>query len=222
MLRASGISRRTLLRIGAAGAMAGLARPRRAAAQDKKPVLSLLTWPDYAPAPLVAQFEKETGIKVTVAHYASNAELAKKLPPTDPVSYDLVQPTVSTIPAGVDRGLYRKLEPGRLRHASRLVPGLLRASEDLGGVVGGTQYGLPFTWAAEGRVDHSGRLRPSPDSWGVLHDAAHQGRISYRATFHVFVSTGLFLGLGNRMRDLYASPEKATAILDKIVERLLA
>jgi spermidine/putrescine transport system substrate-binding protein len=222
MRHPSGISRRALLRIGAAGAMAGLSRPRRTAAQDKKPALSLLTWPDYAPAPLVAQFEKETGIKVTVAHYTSNADLARKLPPTDPVSYDLVQPTVSMIPAGVDRGLYRVLEAGRLRHAGRVLPGFLRASDDLGGMVGGTRYGLPFTWAAEGLAYHTGRLRPPPDSWGVLHDAAHQGNISYRATFHVFVSTGLFLGLGDRMRELYASPEKAAEILDKIQDRLLA
>jgi spermidine/putrescine transport system substrate-binding protein len=222
MMDVSGISRRALLRLAAAGAVSGLARPRRAAGQERKPALSLLTWADYAPPPLVAQFEKDTGIKVTVAHYASNAELAKKLASVGSVPYDLVQPTLSTIPAGVDRGWYRSIEMDRLRHGSRVVPGLLRAGDDVGGVVGGTRYGLPFTWSAEGLAYHTGRLRPAPDSWGVLHDPAHQGRISYRATFHVFVSTGLWLGLGDRMRELYASPERATAILDEILSRLLA
>jgi spermidine/putrescine transport system substrate-binding protein len=225
MMDASAVSRRTLLRLAAgaaAGAAAGLHPVRRVAGQEKKPTLGLLTWPDYAPAPLVAQFEKDTGIKVTVAHYASNAELAKKLPPPAGVSYDLVQPTLSTVPAGVDRGLYRPLEEGRLRHLGRVVPGLLRAGDDLGGVVGGARYGVPFIWSAEGLAYHTGRLRPRPDSWGVLHDPAHQGRISYRATFHVFVSTGLWLGLGDRMRELYASPERATEILDQVLDRLAA
>jgi len=222
MMDVSGISRRALLRIAAAGAVSGLARPRRAAGQERKPALSLLTWPDYAPPALVAQFEKDTGIKVTVAHYASNAELAKKLASVGSVPYDLVQPTLSTIPAGVDQGWYRPLEMDRLRHVSRVVPSLLRAGDDVGGVAGGTRYGLPFTWSAEGLAYHTGRLRPPPDSWGVLHDSAHQGRISYRATFHVCVSTGLWLGLGDRMRGLYASPERATAILDEVVDRLVA
>ena len=48
-----------------------------ATAQEK--TLRLLTWADYAPADIVAQFEKESGYKVELT-LSNNEEMISKLP----------------------------------------------------------------------------------------------------------------------------------------------
>jgi spermidine/putrescine transport system substrate-binding protein len=219
---AAKLSRRAVLRLatGAAAGLAAPATPRGAGAQERKATLALLTWEPYAPPFLVDRFEKDTGIKVTVTRCASNAELIAKLRGEGLAAYDLVQPTVAMIPAGLDERLYQPLEAGRVRNLKHVLPALLYASDDLGGVVNDTRYGLPFAWGAEGLSYNTKRLTRRPDSFGALHDPDLKGRISYRATFHVFVSTGLWLGLGRRMRDVYESPAAAIPVLDRILERL--
>src|SRR5262249_38679494 len=116
---------------------------------------------------------------------------------------------------------YQPLDPDRLRHADQLVPRMLRACEQFGGVLRGERYALPFAWGAEGLSYDSGRLGARPDSFGILHDAAHAGRVSYRATAHAFLATGLWLGLGERMRDVYVSEDDARPVLEQVLERLI-
>jgi spermidine/putrescine transport system substrate-binding protein len=216
------LSRRTFLKAGA-GATAvalGLPAPRRAFGQSSG-TLDLFTWEGYAPQALVDKFQKETGIKVAVTYHASNGELISKLKATKATGYDLVQPSVTLIPAAMDDDLYQPIDPGKIKNAKNLIPSMLKASEELGGVIKGKRYGLPFDWGTEGISYNTKHVTKRPDSFGVIHDPAYRGRITYRATFHVFVSTGLWMGLGNRMRDIYVSKEQATPILDKVLAKLI-
>jgi spermidine/putrescine transport system substrate-binding protein len=233
------LPRRTVLR-AALGAVAGLAAPSGSYAQSTRlrmdrhapeedlprsarstsGALNLFTWEYYAPRYLVEQFQRETDIKVTVTHYASNAELIAKLKERTP-GIDLVQPSMPMIPAAMDDELYQPVDLGRIRNAKHLIPSMLRASEDFGAIVDETRYGLPFAWGAEGIVYNTRSVSRRPDSFGVLHDPAYRERATYRATFHIFVSTGLWLGLGNRMRDIYVSAEKARPILNRILAVLM-
>jgi spermidine/putrescine transport system substrate-binding protein len=235
MTSGGGLSRRRLLRAGLGAVTAALVGgPGRAAAESERPsgpapaapagsssgALNLYTWEGYAPATLEEQFERKTGIKVTVTTYASNKELLAKLK-SNRGGYDLVQPTVPLVPAGVAEELYRPLEPDRLRNGGRLIPSILRAAEAIGGTLRGQRYALPFAWGAEGLAYNTRRLARRPDSYGVLHDDAHAGRVSYRASIQAFVTTGLWLGLGNRMRDIYVSEGDARPVLDAALERLI-
>lgn len=220
---AAKLSRRTILKAGvgaAAAAVAGLQAPRRAVGQTSG-TLNLFTWEGYAPKDLVEKFQKETGIKVTVTYYASNGELISKLKATKATGYDLVQPSVTLIPAAMDDDLYQPIDLGKIKNAKNLIPSMLKASEELGGMIKGKRYGLPFDWGTEGISYNTKQVKKRPDSFGAIHDATYKGRITYRATFHVFVSTGLWMGLGNRMRDIYVSKEKATPILDKVLAKLI-
>lgn len=220
---AAKLSRRTILKAGvgaAAAAVAGLPAPRRAVGQTSG-TLNLFTWEGYAPKDLVEKFQKETGIKVTVTYYASNGELISKLKATKATGYDLVQPSVTLIPAAMDDDLYQPIDLGKIKNAKNLIPSMLKASEELGGMIKGKRYGLPFDWGTEGISYNTKQVKKRPDSFGAIHDATYKGRITYRATFHVFVSTGLWMGLGNRMRDIYVSKEKAPPILDKVLAKLI-
>ena len=61
-----------------------------AVAQEK--TLRLLTWADYAPADVVAQFEKESGYKVELT-LSNNEEMISKLRATGGAGFDLAQPS---------------------------------------------------------------------------------------------------------------------------------
>ena len=65
-----------------------------AMAQEK--TLRLLTWADYAPADVVAQFEKESGYKVELT-LSNNEEMISKLRATGGAGFDLAQPSQDRI-----------------------------------------------------------------------------------------------------------------------------
>ena len=67
-------------------AAAALGVAGAAAAQDNK--LRLITWADYVPADVVAQFKKETGIDVEVT-LSNNEEMISKLRATGGAGFDL-------------------------------------------------------------------------------------------------------------------------------------
>ena len=58
-------------------------------------VLNLYIWNDYLAEDTIANFEKETGIKVSVSNYGSNEELDAKLAPGNS-GFDIVVPSAST------------------------------------------------------------------------------------------------------------------------------
>ena len=75
---------RFLLAVLAAG-LAAIGLATTAFAQDNK--LKIITWGDYVPADVVAQFKKETGIDVEVT-LSNNEEMISKLRATGGAGFD--------------------------------------------------------------------------------------------------------------------------------------
>ena len=96
----------------AAGAIAlGLAAT--AVAQDNK--LRLLTWADYVPADVVAQFKKESGIDVEVT-LSNNEEMISKLRATGGAGFDLAQPSQDRITGPQHEfGIYRPMDLSKVK-----------------------------------------------------------------------------------------------------------
>src|SRR4051794_20849744 len=80
-------TKRMLLGLAAALSAGLAAAPARSAE-----TLRLLTWADYAPAEIVQQFTKETGIAVEVT-LSNNEEIISKLRATQGAGFDLAQPS---------------------------------------------------------------------------------------------------------------------------------
>src|ERR1035437_6316457 len=79
-----------------------------ALAQEK--TFRLLTWADYAPAAVVAQFEKESGYKVELT-LSNNEEMISKLRATGGAGFDLAQPSQDRITGPQQEfGIYRSEE----------------------------------------------------------------------------------------------------------------
>src|SRR6202047_3340119 len=84
-----------------------------ASAQDNK--LRLITWADYVPAEVLAQFKKETGIDVEVT-LSNNEEMISKLRATGGAGFDLAQPSQDRIlGAQQEFRIYKPFESGTVR-----------------------------------------------------------------------------------------------------------
>lgn len=119
-----------------------------AAAQDK--TLRLLTWADYAPAAVVAQFEKETGYKVEIT-LSNNEEMISKLRATGGAGFDLAQPSQDRITGPQQEfGIYKPMDLGKIK-TELFIPSMLDATKG-NTSLGGKVYGLPHIWGTDGLV----------------------------------------------------------------------
>jgi hypothetical protein len=82
-------------------------------AQDQK--LRLITWADYVPADVVAQFKKETGIDVELT-LSNNEEMISKLRATGGAGFDLAQPSQDRITGPQQEfGIYKPMDLSKIK-----------------------------------------------------------------------------------------------------------
>ncbi len=89
------------------------------ATEDK--VLNLYIWNDYLADDTLANFEKQTGIKVTVSNYGSNEELESKLAPGN-AGYDVVVPSGPFYERQIKSGYYQPLDKSVLPNLENIDP----------------------------------------------------------------------------------------------------
>lgn len=128
--------KRTLAILAALLATTGLARAEG--------VLNLYNWGNYTSPELLAKFEAETGIKVTVTDYDSNdAALAKV--EAGGHGFDLVVPSANYVPIWRDKGLIVPLDLARLPNHANIAPEWRDVPWDPG-----RAYSVPWQWGSTG------------------------------------------------------------------------
>jgi spermidine/putrescine transport system substrate-binding protein len=140
--------------------------------------LRLLTWADYAPAEVVQQFTKETGIEVEVT-VSNNEEMISKLRATQGAGFDLVQPSQDRI-AGPQQefGIYKPLELSKIQ--SDLFIGSMLEATKKNTTVDGKVYGVPHLWGTDGLVVNT-KAAPNVADYNDLCSPAVAGKTSFRA-----------------------------------------
>src|ERR1035441_4246090 len=120
-----------------------------ALADDPKK-LRLITWADYAPAEVVAQFKQETGITVEVT-LSNNEEIISKLRATGGAGFDLAQPSQDRI-TGVQRefGIYKPIDLSQVK-LEQFRPEIVEITRN-NATLDGKLYGLPYLWGTDGLV----------------------------------------------------------------------
>jgi len=137
---------KTVLTACAFATGAALAAP--ALAQDNK--LRLITWADYVPADVVAQFKKETGIEVEIT-LSNNEEMISKLRATGGAGFDLAQPSQDRITGPQQEfGIYKPMDLSKLK-TELFIPSMLEATKK-NTTLAGKVYGLPHIWGTDGLV----------------------------------------------------------------------
>ncbi|MDO8326205.1 MAG: extracellular solute-binding protein [Cypionkella sp.] len=106
--------------------------------------LQLFNWGNYTSPELLAKFEAETGIKVTVTDYDSNdAALAKV--EAGGSGFDLVVPSANYVPIWVEKDLIVPLDNSKLANKGNIAPEWQDVAWDKG-----RTHTIPWQWGSTG------------------------------------------------------------------------
>lgn len=194
----------------ALGLLAGAARA------DDARVLRILTWADYVPAEVTAQFTRETGIQVQVT-LSNNEEMISKLRATGGAGFDLAQPSQDRIlGAQQEFRIYKPLDASKVR-LDEFVPELL-ATVRKNATIEGKLYALPYIWGTEGLLYNSRRTRIS--DYLDLCKPELRGRTAVRLKRPTLMAFAL--AMGKDPFALYNDTKAYTALMAQVGKTLTA
>jgi spermidine/putrescine transport system substrate-binding protein len=117
-----------------------------AAMAEEEKVLSLYNWGNYTSPELLAKFEAETGIKVTVTDYDSNDTALAKVR-AGGSGFDMVVPSANFVPIWISEGLIMEARPDQMDNFVHMDPRWVDVSWDPG-----RHYSVPWQWGSFGPV----------------------------------------------------------------------
>lgn len=138
--------------------------------------INVFAWGDILDPSVIAEFEKESGIKVHLNYYSSNEELLVKMKATRGKGYDLIIPSDYVIPLLRNEGLLKQLDKDRISAFSKINPLLCNLPYDPE-----NRFSLPFEWEIFGLgVDKKFfQTKPLEPSWKAVFD---QEVVHYKIT----------------------------------------
>ncbi len=152
-------------------------------AQDKAEednVLNIYNWSDYIGESTIADFEKETGIKVRYDTFDANETLHAKLLARH-TGYDIVVPSSSWAKIQLEGGLFRPLDKSRITNWKNLDPGVM---QNLAALDPGNTYLAPWLWGITTvgiNVDKVkaalGNMPMPADAWDLLFKPEYASRL---------------------------------------------
>src|SRR5438874_10329896 len=177
-----------------------------ALAQDNK--LRLITWADYVPAEVIAQFKKETGIDVELT-LSNNEEMISKLRATGGAGFDLAQPSQDRIVGPQQEfGIYKPMDMSKIK-TELFIPSMLDATKK-NTTLDGKVYGLPHIWGTDGLVVNT-KVAKMTD-YGDLCKAEYKGKTSVRLKRPTLIA--LAFASGKDPFALCKDPKAYAALMD--------
>jgi putrescine transport system substrate-binding protein len=175
---------------------------------DAEKIVNVYSWIDYIAPGTVANFEKETGIKVRYDTFDNNEVLETKLL-TGHTDYDIVVPTENYFDRQLRAGVYRKLDKTSIPNLKNADPEIMRrmAVHDPGNL-----YAVPYLWSSTGLGYNVGKVRARlgpdvPDGWALLFDPHNASKLEdcgvavVDSPLEVFESAIIYLGHDPNRRD---------------------
>ena len=188
--------------------------PLPSRADDAK-VLRIITWADYVPAEVIAEFKKETGIQVQLT-LSNNEEMISKLRATGGAGFDLAQPSQDRLfGAQQEFRIYRPIDTSKV-HLDEFVPQLLDQTRK-NATVDGKLYALPYVWGTEGLVYNS--KRTAITDYRDLCRPELRGRTAVRLKRPTLMAFAF--ALGKDPFALYGNTKTYTALMDEVGRTLI-
>ena len=133
-------------------------------------ILNIYNWSDYIAEDTIANFQQETGIKVTYDVFDSNEVLEAKLLAGN-TGYDIVVPSLTFLSRQIQAGVFQPLDKSRFTHYGNLDPALmaLLAQNDTDNA-----HSLPYLWGTTGIGYNVEKVRQAlgedapVDSWALV------------------------------------------------------
>lgn len=183
-------------------------------AQDQK--LRLISWADYVPADVVAQFKKETGINVEVT-LSNNEEMISKLRATGGAGFDLAQPSQDRITGPQQEfGIYKPMDLSKIK-TELFIPSMLEATKK-NTTLAGKVYGLPHIWGTDGLVVNT-KLASMSD-YPDLCKADVKGKTAVRLKRPTLLAFAF--ASGKDPFALYGDPKAYGALMDEVGKSMMA
>ncbi|GAB2506217.1 extracellular solute-binding protein [Arenimonas alkanexedens] len=169
-----------LLAAGCAGESGSDGSPGSAQAPaEASKVLNIYNWSDYIGEDTIANFEKETGIKVTYDVFDSNELLEAKLMSGN-TGYDVVVPSLTFLSRQVQAGVFQELDKSRFTNYGNLDPEFLtllaRNDPDNG-------HSIPYLWGTTGIGYNVEKVREALgedvplDSWAMVFEPENLAKL---------------------------------------------
>ena len=118
------------------------ALPATAISSEEK-ILNIYNWPDYIAKDMVANFSKETGIKVNYQTFENNEALQAKLVAGN-TGYDIVMPGAVFAKPQIDGGLLMKLDKTKISNYGNLDASIMAKLDKIDM---GNAYLVPWAWS---------------------------------------------------------------------------
>ncbi|MET0575051.1 MAG: polyamine ABC transporter substrate-binding protein [Mesorhizobium sp.] len=210
---------RTMLRLAAAPVVF-LSLSISAGAQER--VVNVYNWSDYIDDSIIADFTKETGIKVVYDVYDSNEILETKLL-AGGSGYDVVVPTASPFMARqIQAGVYQKLDKSKL-------PNIANMWDAVSGRVAkydpGNEYSINYMWGTVGLGYNQNKVKEALgvdkiDSWDVFFKPENLAKLAGCGVYVLDSPTDI---IPTTLKYLGLDPESTSAEdFAKVEETLLA
>lgn len=173
--------------------------------------LAFLGWEGYADQSFVADFEKETGCKVTATYVGSNDDFAPKLAAGGGL-YDIVSVSADSTGVLVAAGLVEPLDVSRIEAFNDIYP-LFRNAKGINS--DGQVWGVPLTWGSIPLMYRTDKISETPDSYAALWDEKYKGRVALWDDKSAIFNTARLLGYN----DVYnLTDEQLEAVKKKLIE----
>lgn len=147
-------------------------------AAQAEEVLRVSNWPDYIAPAVLADFQRETGVRVDYHEHASADELDAALRRGE--RYDVVVPSHFQLKALIREQRLMPLEPARLSQLGTVDPQL---QATLAGLESANRYAVPYLWGMLGIAVNRPKAEaalggPLPASWSLLFDPQQSTRLA--------------------------------------------
>ncbi len=151
-----------------------------AASEPEEKILNIYNWSDYIAPDTIANFEKETGIKVRYDVFDSNEILHAKLIAKN-TGYDIVVPGSNWAKLQIEGGLFQKLDKSKLPNWKNLDTGILKQMAELDP---GNTYLIDWMWSYntvginEDKVKAALGDTPMPDNaWDLVFNPTYTNKL---------------------------------------------
>lgn len=137
-------------------------------------VLNIYNWGNYTSPELIAKFEAETGISVTVTDYDSNDTALTRIK-AGGHGFDMVVPSATYVPIWIQEGLLRELDHSQLSNFENIDPQWVDVEFDPG-----RAYTVPWLWGTSGMIVNTSVYSGDPNTADIFLDPPDElkGRIN--------------------------------------------
>lgn len=166
--------------LAACGSQAPESSQAGGAAPDEEKTLFIYNWSDYIAEDTIAQFEAETGIKVTYDVFDSNEVLEAKLM-AGSTGYDIVVPSLSFLGRQIMAGVFQPLQIATLNNYGNLDAELMQR---IALMDPRNAHSVPYLWGTTGIGYNVGKVAEAlgedyqVDSWELIFNPEYASKVS--------------------------------------------